>query len=68
MTSAQSPYIRWFETLGNTDVALVGGKNASLGEMTRTLGDRGVRVPPGFATTAAAYREFVADKETPSIK
>lgn len=41
------------------DVARVGGKNASLGELLRTLAEQGVRVPPGFATTADAYRRFV---------
>ena len=49
----------WFEKLGRGDVSLVGGKNASLGEMVRHLGERGVRVPPGFATTAQAYWQFV---------
>jgi pyruvate,water dikinase len=48
-----------FEALGSDDVPRVGGKNASLGEMIRSLGDAGIRVPPGFATTAAAYREFL---------
>jgi pyruvate,water dikinase len=52
-------YVRWFETLNNTDVPLVGGKNASLGEMVRTLKDQGIAVPDGFATTAAAYRQFL---------
>ncbi|MDB5571241.1 MAG: phosphoenolpyruvate synthase [Hyphomicrobiales bacterium] len=52
--------IAWFETLGNVDVARVGGKNASLGEMVRTLAREGVRVPDGFATTADAYREHLA--------
>jgi len=52
-------YVRWFETLNNTDVPLVGGKNASLGEMVRTLKDQGISVPHGFATTAAAYWEFL---------
>ncbi len=52
-------YVRWFETLNNTDVPLVGGKNASLGEMVRTLKDQGIPVPHGFATTAAAYWEFL---------
>ena len=53
-------YIEWFEALGSGDVARVGGKNASLGEMVRTLKDEGVRVPEGFATTAGSYREYVA--------
>jgi pyruvate,water dikinase len=53
------PFIAWFETLGKGDVARVGGKNASLGEMVQRLAPRGVRVPEGFATTAAAYREYV---------
>ena len=52
-------YVRWFDTLNNTDVPLVGGKNASLGEMVRTLKDQGIPVPHGFATTATAYGEFL---------
>src|SRR5690348_14665688 len=47
-------------TLRMMDVALVGGKNASLGEMISQLGGAGVRVPGGFATTSQAYREFLA--------
>jgi len=43
------------------DVGRVGGKNASLGEMISALGDQGIRVPGGFATTADAYRRFVED-------
>jgi pyruvate,water dikinase len=43
-----------------THVAIVGGKNASLGELTAGLAAQGIRVPPGFATTAGAYRRFVA--------
>jgi pyruvate,water dikinase len=49
-------FIRWFSELGIGDVPLVGGKNASLGEMVRELGGQGVRVPNGFAVTAAAYK------------
>lgn len=49
-------YIRFFDQLGIHDVPLVGGKNASLGEMVRTLSAQGVRVPNGFAITADAYR------------
>ncbi|MCA3379233.1 MAG: phosphoenolpyruvate synthase [Roseomonas sp.] len=53
--------IAWFENLGAGDVPRVGGKNASLGEMTQALGAAGIRVPAGFATTAAAYRAHVAE-------
>ncbi len=49
-----------FEKLRMTDVEQVGGKNASLGEMISQLADTGVRVPGGFATTAHAYRVFLA--------
>ncbi|MBW2269114.1 MAG: phosphoenolpyruvate synthase [Deltaproteobacteria bacterium] len=49
-------FIRGFATLGLTDVALVGGKNASLGELHREFSSLDVRVPDGFAITAAAYR------------
>ncbi len=51
-----SGYIRFFEEIGIDDVPLVGGKNASLGEMFQKLSDQGVRIPHGFAITAAAYR------------
>ena len=53
-------YVVWLNELGMHDVERVGGKNASLGEMIRNLTDLGVRVPGGFATTAHAYREFLA--------
>src|SRR5579872_3905294 len=49
--------VRWFDTLRLTDVPLVGGKNASLGEMYAKLDGVGVRVPNGFALTADAYRD-----------
>ena len=52
-------YIAWFDTLRMTDVASVGGKNASLGEMISQLAHLGVRVPGGFATTADAFRGFL---------
>ncbi len=52
--------VRWLSELGMDDVAIVGGKNASLGEMIQHLTAVGVRVPGGFATTAAAYREFLS--------
>lgn len=50
-------YVRWFEELGVGDVAEVGGKNASLGELYRELAPLGVGVPNGFAVTASAYRD-----------
>ena len=56
-------YIRWFAELGLDDIPLVGGKNASLGEMHRALSATGVRVPPGFAITADAYREFLHEAQ-----
>ncbi|KRF29045.1 phosphoenolpyruvate synthase [Phycicoccus sp. Soil802] len=52
--------ISWFKDLGLGDVESVGGKNASLGEMVQHLSKAGVRVPDGFATTADAYRRFLA--------
>ena len=54
-------YVVSFEQLRMTDVDSVGGKNASLGEMISQLADAGVRVPGGFATTAQAFRDFLAD-------
>jgi pyruvate,water dikinase len=54
-------YIRFFKEIGVDDVALVGGKTSSLGEMYRELTPQGVKVPNGFAITAAAYR-YVLDK------
>ena len=53
-------YVLPFDQLRMQDVGLVGGKNASLGEMITQLDHLGVRVPQGFATTAAAYRDFLA--------
>ncbi len=57
---SQERYVIPFGQLRMTDVEIVGGKNASLGEMISQLAGAGVRVPGGFATTAAAYREFLA--------
>ncbi|AXS80014.1 phosphoenolpyruvate synthase [Dechloromonas sp. HYN0024] len=54
------PLVLPFEKLRMTDVDKVGGKNSSLGEMISQLADTGVRVPGGFATTAQAYRDFLA--------
>ncbi len=59
MTTAR--YIRWFSELGLDDVPLVGGKNASIGELYRELTPLGVRVPNGFAITADAYYEMLTE-------
>jgi pyruvate,water dikinase len=64
VTSAeQARWVRWLETLSIEDTPIVGGKNSSLGEMTQALRGAGIRLPEGFATTAEAYREFVAANE-----
>ncbi len=55
------PYIRWFQEIGIGDVGLVGGKNASLGEMYRELTSKGIRIPNGFAVTAEGYRHFLKE-------
>jgi pyruvate,water dikinase len=62
-------FVKWLEELGAGDVALVGGKNASLGEMIRNLGKKGVNIPSGFAITAEAYK-YVLEKAgiSPKIK
>ncbi len=52
-------FILWFDQIGIEDVKIVGGKNASLGEMYRNLTSKGVRVPNGFAITARAYYYFI---------
>ncbi|KKC06563.1 phosphoenolpyruvate synthase [Mycobacterium nebraskense] len=54
-----SGYVRFFEEFGIDDVPLVGGKNASLGEMFQKLSSQGVRIPHGFAITAQAYRHML---------
>ncbi len=57
--SKKREFILWFKNLTINDVPLVGGKNASLGEMYRTLTKKGVNIPNGFAVTAYAYRYFI---------
>ena len=52
-------FVLWFDQIGIEDVGIVGGKNASLGEMYRNLSSRGVKVPNGFAITAKAYYYFL---------
>jgi pyruvate,water dikinase len=59
METAMAPWIHWFDDIGIGAVAIVGGKNASLGEMRAALTPLGIRVPDGFATTADAYRMFL---------
>ncbi len=57
--SPKANVIRWFDEIGIADVPLVGGKNASLGEMYRELGPQGINLAYGFAVTAQAYRDFL---------
>ncbi|MGL6133308.1 MAG: phosphoenolpyruvate synthase, partial [Prochlorococcaceae cyanobacterium] len=59
-STASTPLVLPFSAVGIEAIDRVGGKNASLGEMIRELSGKGVRVPDGFATTAAAYRHFIA--------
>jgi len=56
-------FILWFDEVGIEDVPLVGGKNASLGEMYQSLSKKGVSVPNGFAITAYAYRYFLEEEK-----
>src|SRR5205814_3697110 len=56
---AEKKFVLQFSKISSRDIERVGGKNAALGEMIRTLKKRGVRVPDGFATTADAFRLFV---------
>ena len=59
--SAKPVLIKWFAEIGLEDLPLVGGKNASLGELVRALTEKGVKVPNGFAVTAEAYRYFMRE-------
>lgn len=61
--SGPHPFIKWFADITIDDVPLVGGKNASLGEMVRELTSKGVKVPDGFAVTAEAFRHFIREAE-----
>lgn len=62
MVTSSSPYVLWFEEIGRKDTERVGGKSASLGEMTRLLHDTPVTVPPGFAVTTATFERVLEDK------
>jgi pyruvate,water dikinase len=58
-TDHKEALVLWFDEVGIKDVSLVGGKNASLGEMYRELVPKGVNIPDGFAITAYAYRHLL---------
>ncbi len=60
---ADFKYIKFFETIDNTQVNLVGGKNASLGEMYQKLTKQGIKVPNGFAVTSKAYWDFLGENK-----
>ena len=59
MLNQKDKFILWFKELSIEDVPLVGGKNASLGEMYQKMAKQGVRVPNGFAITSKAYNFFI---------
>ena len=61
--AVEGNYVVSFDRLRMSDVDSVGGKNSSLGEMISQLAEAGVRVPGGFATTAQAFRDFLAYSE-----
>ena len=58
MTDKAKELVLWFDDVRNTDVPIVGGKNASLGEMINA----GLPVPPGFAVTAYSYERYLQEK------
>jgi len=60
MLKRNKKHILWFKDISNKDVPLVGGKNASLGEMYRELTKKGILIPNGFAITAEAYKYFIS--------
>ncbi|WP_008316803.1 phosphoenolpyruvate synthase [Leptolyngbya sp. PCC 6406] len=64
-TSVQTAqdFVRWLDHVRLTDIPMVGGKNASLGEMIQQLTSKGIAVPGGFATTAHAYRHFISSNQ-----
>ncbi len=64
---AKPSEVIFFEKLRRSDVALVGGKNSSLGEMVQELDALGVSVPPGFATTSAAFRKFIETNDLTAL-
>lgn len=56
-------YIKQFDTINISDISIVGGKNASLGEMFSKLGSKGILIPNGFAITVAAFQKFLQDNQ-----
>lgn len=72
MERANQKFIKWFDQISINEIPLVGGKNASLGEMFRALSPRGINIPPGFAITADAFSALIeeghlADKIYPML-
>jgi len=63
MKQKSKKYILWFKEISKRDVPLVGGKNASLGEMFSKLSRKGIKIPDGFALTATAYWHFLRENE-----
>ncbi len=63
-----SGFIKWFDEIGIEDLPLVGGKNASLGEMRRELMAKGVTIPNGFCVTVDGYRHFIEEGEVLGIR
>ena len=66
--AADRRFVRFFDEIGINDVGLVGGKNASLGEMYRHLTPLGVNVPEGFAITAEAYRYMLEEAKAWALR
>ncbi|XAM00812.1 phosphoenolpyruvate synthase [Phycisphaeraceae bacterium D3-23] len=65
MNTKADPYLRWFDEISLGEIAAVGGKNASLGQMYGRMRPLGIQVPHGFATTASAYRAFLEANDLP---
>lgn len=63
MDRSQIPYVYWLYDVDQSNVAEVGGKNASLGEMLKHLTNKNINVPLGFATTSECYRKFIGDND-----
>jgi pyruvate,water dikinase len=68
MNEPSMQFVAWFGSVDRRDIVRVGGKNASLGELTRSLKGAGINVPPGFALNASAYWKFMARNHiTPEV-